>query len=251
MYRYHILIEYVGTNFVGWQIQKKGDSVQRAIQIVISKILKENISLIGSGRTDAGVHSKGQVAHVDILKKFSSKRLMDAINAYLLDYKIKITEVKPTIPDAHARFSAISREYEYVILNRYAPPALDDGRVWHQRIDLDIKNMKKAANYLVGTHDFTSYRATQCQSNSPIKTLDELSINKVFDKVFVRAKARSFLHHQVRNIVGTLKLVGSGKWDPEDVLSALEKKDRAAAGPTAPACGLTLINIEYPKEIYL
>ena len=161
------------------------------------------------------------------------------------------TDVKPTISEAHARCSAISREYEYVILNRSAPPALDDGRVWHQRIDLDIKNMKKAANHLVGTHDFTSYRATQCQSNSPIKTLDELSINKVFDKVFVRAKARSFLHHQVRNIVGTLKLVGSGKWDPEDVLSALEKKDRAAAGPTAPACGLTLINIDYPKDIYL
>ena len=249
--RFFLTIEYDGTDFIGWQKQNSGPSIQEKIEECIYKITQVKCSIYGSGRTDAGVHSKGQVAHVDILKKFSSKRLMDAINAYLLDYKIKITEVKPTIPDAHARFSAISREYEYVILNRSAPPALDDGRVWHQRIDLDIKNMKKAANYLVGTHDFTSYRATQCQSNSPIKTLDELSINKVFVKVIVRAKARSFLHHQVRNIVGTLKLVGSGKWNPEDVLSALDKKDRTAAGPTAPACGLTLIKIEYPKEIYL
>ena len=176
---------------------------------------------------------------------------MEAINSYLKGYKIKIVDVKETLPDAHARFSALNREYEYIILNRSAPPAIDEGRVWHQRKLLNIKKMEEAAKILEGTHDFTSFRASQCQSKSPIKTLDKLNILIKDEKIFIKAKAKSFLHHQVRNIVGTLKLVGSEKWNSGDVLTALEKKDRRAAGPTAPAFGLTLLKIEFPKNIFL
>ena len=249
--RFFLTIEYDGTNFVGWQKQSSGPSIQETIEGCIYKITQENISVYGSGRTDAGVHALGQVAHVDIKKDFEPSRLMEAINSYLKGYKIKIVDVKETLPDAHARFSALNREYEYIILNRSAPPAIDEGKVWHQRKLLNIKKMEEAAKILEGTHDFTSFRASQCQSKSPIKTLDKLNILIKDEKIFIKAKAKSFLHHQVRNIVGTLKLVGSEKWDSEDVLTALEKKDRRAAGPTAPAFGLTLLKIEFPKNIFL
>ena len=249
--RFLLTIEYDGSNFLGWQKQNCGPSIQEVIEDSIYKIIQIKTSIYGSGRTDAGVHATGQVAHVDIEKEFEPIRLMEAINAYLIDYRIKIINVRPTLPDAHARFSATSREYEYIILNRSAPPAIDEGRVWHQRKILNIKKMQEASKILEGTHDFTSYRASQCQSKSPIKTLDELTVSEENQKIIVKAKAKSFLHHQVRNIVGTLKLVGSEKWAPEDVLKALNKKDRTAAGPTAPACGLTLKDIEFPKNLFL
>tara|TARA_B100001250_G_scaffold141227_1_gene120838 strand:- start:166 stop:918 length:753 start_codon:yes stop_codon:yes gene_type:complete len=249
--RFFLTIEYDGSNFVGWQRQNSGPSIQEAVENSIYKIIQIRTSIYGSGRTDAGVHASGQVAHVDIEKEFQPMRLMEAINAYLIDYRIKIINVQTTLPDAHARFSATSREYEYVILNRAAPPAIDEGKVWHQRKILNIEKMQEAGKLLEGTHDFTSYRASQCQSKSPIKTLDNLTVFKENQKIIVRAKAKSFLHHQVRNIVGTLKLVGSEKWRPYEVINALDKKDRTAAGPTAPACGLTLKDIEFPKNIFL
>ena len=250
--RFFLTIEYDGSEYIGWQRQNSGLSVQEVVENSIYNIIQINVNIYGSGRTDAGVHATGQVAHVDIItKKFEENRLMDAINAYLLDHKIKVTDVRKTIDDAHARFSALSREYEYVILNRSAPPAIEEGKVWHQRRILNIKKMQEAASYFVGTHDFTSFRATQCQSKSPIKTLDELAVVQKENKIFIRAKAKSFLHHQVRNIVGTLKLVGSEKYKPEDIKLIFEKKDRTSAGPTAPAYGLTLVKIEFPQEIYL
>ena len=250
--RFFLTIEYDGSEYIGWQRQNSGLSVQEVIENCIYKIIQINLNIYGSGRTDAGVHSTGQVAHVDITtKEFEENRLMDAINAYLLDHKIKITHVRKTLDDAHARFSALSREYEYVILNRSAPPAIEEGKVWHQRKTLNVEKMREAARCFIGTHDFTSFRASQCQSKSPIKTLDKLEVVKKENKIFVRAKAKSFLHHQVRNIVGTLQLVGAGKCKPEEIKSVFEKKDRKSAGPTAPACGLTLVKIEFPEEIYL
>lgn len=250
--RFFLTIEYDGSEYIGWQRQNSGLSVQEVVENSIYKIIQINLNIYGSGRTDAGVHATGQVAHVDIItKEFEENRLMDAINAYLLDHKIKVTDVRKTIDDAHARFSALSREYEYVILNRSAPPAIEEGKVWHQRRILNIKKMQQAASYFLGTHDFTSFRATQCQSKSPIKTLDELAVVQKENKIFIRAKAKSFLHHQVRNIVGTLQLVGSEKYKPDDIKLIFKKKDRTSAGPTAPACGLTLVKIEFPQEIYL
>ena len=250
--RFFLTVEYDGSKYVGWQRQKSGLSVQEVVENSIYKIIQIKLNIYGSGRTDAGVHATGQVAHVDIItKEFEDNRLMDAINAYLLDHKIKIIHVRKTLDSAHARFSALSREYEYIILNRSAPPAIEEGKVWHQRKTLNIEKMQEAASYFVGTHDFTSFRAAQCQSKSPIKTLDKLLVVQKENKIFIRAKAKSFLHHQVRNIVGTLQLVGTEKCKPEDIKSVFQKKDRTAAGATAPACGLTLIKIEFPEKIYL
>ena len=251
MTRFFLTIEYDGTDFIGWQRQPSGISVQQCIEEAAQKITNKKITLYGAGRTDSGVHASGQVAHIDLPDKFNSNRVMEALNANLLNYRIKIVEVSIVKEDSHARFSALWRKYKYTILNRLAPPALSEGKVWHVRYPLDIESMKKAANYLIGTHDFTSFRASQCQSKSPVKTLSSLTIKEKNENVIIIAKAKSFLHHQVRNIVGTLQLVGCGKWSSEETIVALEKKNRTYAGPTAPAAGLILTDVKYPKRVYL
>ena len=252
MNRFFITIEYDGSGFLGWQKQEIGPSIQETLENAVKKFTKQSILVYGAGRTDAGVHASGQVAHLDLPDKFTSNRVMEAINAYLLDVRVKVIEVKSTVFDAHARFSAISREYEYSILNRSSPPALNAGKNWHQRLpQLDVDKMQIAANHLIGTHDFTSFRATQCQSKSPLKTLDLLTIERNGETINIKAKAKSFLHHQIRNIAGTLVLVGRGKWNPNQIVDCLKMKNRTAAGPTAPAEGLVLKKILYPNEIYI
>tara|TARA_B100000029_G_scaffold162944_1_gene159038 strand:- start:8657 stop:9412 length:756 start_codon:yes stop_codon:yes gene_type:complete len=250
MNRYFITIEYDGTNFIGWQKQNSGPSIQECIEIAVERFTNSKITLYGAGRTDAGVHASGQVAHLDLPKKFDSYQIVEAINAHLINQRIKIINVNHVKEDAHARFSALWRKYKYFILNRQAPPAINEGYVWHQKRTLDIEKMRTAAKFLTGTHDFSSFRATHCQSKSAIKTLDSLSLTKIKENIVITAKARSFLHHQVRNIVGSLKLVGSSKWEPEYIVDVINKKNRTAAGPTAPAEGLYLTEIKYPKKVY-
>ena len=251
MNRFFLTIEYDGANFIGWQKQNTGPSIQECVEKAVESFTNSKIILYGAGRTDAGVHASGQVAHLDLPNKFSSYQIMEAINAHLINTKIKIINVQLVKKEAHARFSALWRKYRYFILNRQAPPAINQGYVWHQKITLDIEKMKVASKYLIGTHDFSSFRATHCQSKSAVKTLDQISIIKKKESIVITVKARSFLHHQVRNIVGSLKLVGCGKWEPEYIVEVMNKKNRTAAGPTAPAAGLVLTEIKYPKKVYL
>ena len=209
-----------------------------------------DILVQGAGRTDSGVHATGQVAHLDVPDKFDANRVMEALNALTGDHPVSIIEAREVDSEAHARFSATGRRYLYRLLPRRQPPALDHGRVWHHRGGaLDPGAMQAAAALLVGRHDFTSFRASQCQADSPVRTLDELRIEPQGEELHIHAAARSFLHHQVRNIVGTLALVGAGKWTSEDVAAALAAKDRSAAGPTAPPEGLYLTGVTYPTGI--
>ena len=245
MKRYKIKIEYDGTPFIGWQRQDNGQSIQGTIEDSIKNIFEETVTIFGAGRTDAGVHASGQVAHLDLPKKFDSYQIVEAINAHLINQRIKIINVNHVKEDAHARFSALWRKYKYFILNRQAPPAINEGYVWHQKRTLDIEKMRTAAKFLTGTHDFSSFRATHCQSKSAIKTLDSLSLTTIKENIVITAKARSFLHHQVRNFVGSLSLIGIGKWEKKDLLRVLNTCKRTEAGPTAPAHGLYLADIKY------
>lgn len=245
MRRIKLIIEYEGTLFCGWQRQKSMPTIQKAIEDAFQDFLGEPVTVWGSGRTDAGVHARCQVAHVDISKTYNPFSIQGALNQRLRDIPITILSVEEVSSTFHARFSATSRAYEYCILNRRTPPAIDRTRAWWVIRPLCIESMREGAQYLLGHHDFTSFRDSQCQATSPLRTLDKLSIEKNHDLIIVEAKARSFLHHQVRNIVGTLKRVGEGVWAPEKVKEILEAKDRKAAGPTAPAHGLFLTNIEF------
>jgi tRNA pseudouridine38-40 synthase len=231
---------------VGWQRQRSGLSIQALLEAAVARLTGETVIVVGGGRTDSGVHALGQVAHLDLEKDLSPERLMGGLNAYLRPYPVAVLEVRTAAPDFHARFSALRKSYLYRILDRRAPPTLERGRVWHVPLRLDAERMHEAAQALVGRHDFTSFRASECQAKSPLKTLDLLHVRRAGAIVEVRAVARSFLHHQVRNIVGTLVEVGLGKrplgW-PAEVLQA---RDRRAAGPTAPAHGLYLERIDYP-----
>ena len=240
-----ISIEYDGAPFVGWQRQENGDSVQAAIEAAAEAFIGIPTPVSGAGRTDAGVHATGQVAHLDVPNRFDANRVMQALNAHLGKVPVTIHHAREVPATIHARFSAIGRRYLYRILPQRQKPALDLGRVWHQRQPLDSDRMNKAAQCLVGHHDFTSFRANQCQADSPIRTLDKLNVEQVGKEIHIHAEARSFLHHQVRNITGTLALVGIGKWDVLDVQQALAACDRAAAGPTAPPWGLYLVGIDY------
>lgn len=244
--RIFITIEYDGGPFVGWQRQDNGMSVQQILEEAARVLTGGVCPVQGAGRTDSGVHATGQVAHLDVPDKFDAVRVMAALNALTGDHPVTIRSAREVPADAHARFSATGRRYLYRILPRRAPPALDHGRVWHHRANLDVSAMQRAAEHLVGRHDFTSFRASQCQADSPLRTLDELLVESVGEEVHVHAAARSFLHHQVRNIVGTLALVGTGKWTPDDVAAALQARDRSAAGPTAPPEGLYLTGVTYP-----
>ena len=250
MTRYFLTIEYNGKGYVGWQRQKSGISVQQLIEEAIKGFSGKNVSIYAAGRTDSGVHASGQVAHVDLPDEYKNQKIILAINAHLRNTKIKIVDAQKVKQDAHARFSAIWREYKYTILNRVAPPALYDDFLYHQKHILDLKLMKKASEFLLGTHDFTSFRSTHCQSNSPIKTIDSIDIEREDSKIIFTFRAKSFLHHQVRNFVGSLQLIGLKKWKTDKLIKVLNQKDRSSAGPTAPASGLVLNFVKYPDSIY-
>ncbi len=245
MTRWRITVEYDGTPFVGFQRQANGPSVQAALEAAIERFSGEAATVHCAGRTDSGVHARGQVCHFDLARERTADTIRDAINAHLRPAPVAVLAAEAVPPDFHARFSATGRDYLYRIANRRAPLALEADRAWLVQAPLDACAMHAAAQRLVGRHDFSSFRAAECQANSPVKTLDALDVTRVEDEVRVEARARSFLHHQVRNMVGTLKLVGEGKWTADDVAAALAARDRAASGPTAPACGLYLMAVRY------
>ncbi|WP_420548977.1 tRNA pseudouridine(38-40) synthase TruA [Curvivirga sp.] len=246
MKRWKITIEYDGGPYVGWQRQNNGPSIQQSLEEAINAFSQEEIYVQGAGRTDAGVHATGQVAHFDMIKEMTDLKIREAINAQLRNNSISVLEVEEVDMEWHARFSAVGRAYLYRILDRRARPALDKGRVWHCRTRLDHEAMHGAAQRLIGQHDFSSFRASECQAESPIKTLDKLDVSRHGDEIHIIVEAKSFLHHQVRNFAGTLQLVGSGRWTADDITKALEAKDRQAGGPTAPSDGLYLTTVIYP-----
>jgi len=246
--RYKLTIEYDGTGLVGWQRQANGVSVQEALETAFERFCGERLTVFGAGRTDAGVHALAQVAHVDLAREMDLETIRGAINHYLRPHAISILDVVPAPPGFDARLSAKSRRYLYRILNRRAPPALERGRIWHVAPPLDAEAMQAGARHLVGHHDFSTFRDSLCQAKSPVKTLDVLDVTQHGEEIRIAAQARSFLHHQVRNMAGTLKLVGLGQWRPEDVATALAARDRRAGGPTAPAEGLALVAIDYRED---
>jgi tRNA pseudouridine38-40 synthase len=243
--RWKLTIEHDGRPYVGWQRQAEGRSVQAEIEQAIAKFSGETVRVNGAGRTDAGVHALAQVAHFDLERDTDGRTVREALNAYLRPEPIAILSAELAPPGFDARLSARYRRYRYVVLNRPARAALDIGRVWHVYYALDIAAMRAAAGHLLGHHDFSSFRAAECQAKSPVKTLDRLDIVQEGDTVNFEVGARSFLHHQVRNMVGTLILVGRGKWTPSQVADALAARDRSAAGPTAPPDGLYLVGVDY------
>ncbi|HTV69904.1 MAG TPA: tRNA pseudouridine(38-40) synthase TruA [Rhizobiaceae bacterium] len=247
MPRYRLDIEYDGGPYAGWQRQAGQHSVQAAIEQAILGFCGEEVTIRGAGRTDAGVHASGQVAHVDLAKDWPADTVRDAVNAHLRQAKesVSVTDASLVADDFDARFSAAGRHYIYRVLNRRSPPALERGRAWHVVQPLDAAAMHEAGQVLVGKHDFTTFRSIQCQAKSPVKTLDRLDVERNGDLIEIRASARSFLHNQVRSMVGTLKRVGEGAWTASDVKAALEAMDRAACGPVAPPEGLYLVKVDY------
>jgi tRNA pseudouridine38-40 synthase len=243
--RYKLTVEYDGTGLVGWQRQANGLSIQQALETAVERFCGERLTVFGAGRTDAGVHALAQAAHVDLARAADPETIRSAVNYHLRPHRISLVQVEPSPPGFDARRSAIGRVYRYRILNRRAPPALERARVWHVAPPLDLEAMREGARHLVGHHDFSTFRDSLCQARSPVKTLDALELCRDGEEIHITARARSFLHHQVRNMVGTLKLVGLGRWQPDDVARALAARDRRAGGPTAPAGGLTLIAVEY------
>jgi tRNA pseudouridine38-40 synthase len=247
--RYKLTIEYDGTGLVGWQRQPQGLSVQEALETAAAKFCGETVTVHGAGRTDAGVHAVAQVAHLDLARDRPAEIVRGALNHYLRETPISVLAVEPARADFDARLSAIQRVYLYRILNRRAPAALERGRVWRVAPPLDAEAMAEGADQLIGHHDFTTFRDRLCQARSPLRTLDALEVSRSGDEIRIEARARSFLHRQVRNMVGTLELVGIGRWQPKDVGKALALRDRRAGGPTAPAKGLYLVEIRYPAAI--
>jgi tRNA pseudouridine38-40 synthase len=245
MPRYKLLLEYDGGPFVGWQRQGNGPSVQAALEDAVLGYCQERVIVHGAGRTDAGVHALGQVAHVDLVREAPAKTVCDAINFHLRPNPIVVLAAEPVEAGFHARFSAKQRRYRYRILNRQSPPALERGRAWWVPVSLDVDAMADAAAGLIGRHDFSTFRAALCQAASPVKTIDDLMVTRQEETVLIDIRARSFLHHQVRNIAGSLSLVGRGKWSQADFAAALAARDRRRGGPTAPACGLYLVAVSY------
>jgi tRNA pseudouridine38-40 synthase len=249
MTRWALLLEYDGTPFVGWQRQINGPSVQEVLEQAASHLnAGRPVASIVAGRTDARVHAEGQVAHIDLPDGHSAKAVRDALNFHMKPHPVVVLNAVVVPGDWSARFSADRRAYRFRILNRCSRPAIMAGRIWHVPAPLDATAMHAAAQCLLGRHDFTSFRAASCQAKSPIRTLDRLDVVRNDDIIEVMTEARSFLHHQVRNFVGTLKLVGEGRWPIERVTAALEARNRAAAGPTAPPEGLTLTKVGYPDD---
>ena len=245
MPRYRLLIEYDGGPFQGWQTQANGPSVQAALEAAVHAFSGERVAVTGAGRTDTGVHATGQVAHLDLERDWPAKTVRDAVNAHLVPQPVTVLAADAADPEFHARFSATGRRYLFRILDRRSPPALERGRVWHVRKALDEAAMAEAARALIGRHDFTTFRDAQCQAQSPVRTLDELTVTRVGEEVRLEYAARSFLHRQVRSITGTLAEVGAGRWTPVDVRAALDARSRAACGPVAPPEGLYLTAVSY------
>jgi len=246
MYRYQICIEYVGTNFIGWQIQKKGNSVQKFVQSIISKIIKEEISVVGSGRTDAGVHAWGQSAHFECKKKIiNSYKFIKSLNFFLNKKQVSITTLKKRNSNFNARYSAKERIYEYVIINRLAPPSIEKNRAWHIRKKLDLEMIKKGAKKLFGTCNFSTFRASNCYSKSPIRTLKKIKVKRLNEKITIQFKSKSFLRNQVRSMVGCLKYLGEKKWSLKKFESVFKSKKRKLCAPPAPAHGLYLLKVNY------
>ena len=252
MTRYKLLVEYDGAGFVGWQRQTNGPSVQQALEDAVAGFSGETVRVYGAGRTDAGVHAAGQVAHFDLEKAPDAKTVANALNAHLRPLAVAVLGAEAVGDDFHARTSARQRHYLYRMVNRRAAPALARGRAWHVQVELDAGLMHHAAQVLVGRHDFTSFRASLCQAASPVKTMDEIRIEQTDTgagtEFRFHLRARSFLHNQVRSIVGTLERVGAGSWAPEDVRAALEARDRAACGPVCPPDGLYLMGVGYADD---
>ncbi len=248
MPRYRIDIEYDGGPYAGWQRQADQPSAQAAIERAIHAFSGEEVTIRGAGRTDAGVHARGQVAHFDLRREWQADRVMAAVNAHLVSAgeTVAVISAAGVTEEFDARFSAVARHYLFRILNRRAPAALERGQVWHVARALDADAMHTAAQHLVGKHDFTTFRSVQCQAKSPVKTLDRLDVTRDGDVIEIRASARSFLHNQVRSMVGTLKRVGEGAWNESDVKAALDAADRARCGPVAPPDGLYLMRVDYP-----
>jgi tRNA pseudouridine38-40 synthase len=245
MPRYRLLIEYDGAPFVGWQRQANGRSVQQAIEEAAEAFCGEAARIAGAGRTDAGVHASGQVAHLDLARDWPDDTVRDALNAHLRPEPVAILAAARAGDGFDARHSATRRHYRYLIVNRRAPLALEQGKAWHVARPLDHSAMHLAAQALVGNHDFTTFRSTECQSASPVKTLDRLDVSRQGERIVIEVSARSFLHNQVRSMVGSLKLVGEGRWSAEDVAEALAARDRRACGPVAPPDGLCLVRVDY------
>ena len=244
--RYKLTIEYQGEPFSGWQRQQEQPSVQAAIETAITRFCGETVTLYAAGRTDAGVHACGQVAHVDLAHAVPGDRLRDAVNAHLRPAPIAILAAEQVPATFHARFDATRRAYRYRIVNRRAPLTLDRGLAWQVARPLDAAKMHLAAQALVGQHDFTTFRAAGCQARSPLKTLSEISVTRHGEEIEIAVAARSFLHHQVRSITGSLKLVGEGKWPVSAIAEILAAQDRSRCGPVAPAAGLYLMQVDYP-----
>jgi tRNA pseudouridine38-40 synthase len=245
MPRYKLTIEYDGAPFVGWQVQDNGLSVQAVLAAAIAAFCGDSVEVRGAGRTDAGVHALGQVAHVDLKKDHDADTVRDALNAHLRPHPIGVLQAEQVPDSFDARFSATRRHYRYRLINRRADLALDRGRAWRIPLPLDTDAMHAAAQRLVGKHDFTTFRAAECQARSPVKTLDLLDVARSGEEVQIVAAARSFLHNQVRSMVGSLVRVGEGKWSAGDLAGALAARDRAACGPVAPPEGLYLVRVEY------
>jgi tRNA pseudouridine38-40 synthase len=245
MPRYKLVIEYDGTPFTGWQFQADGRSVQQAVEDAIARFTGSAVRIYCAGRTDAGVHAIHQVVHVDLDGDWRPDTVRDATNAHLRPAPVSVLSAAIVPETFSARMSALERTYLYRILNRRSPPALDIARVWHVPWPLDATLMHAAAQTLVGRHDFTTFRAAECQANSPVRTLDRLAVERFGDEIRVHAAARSFLHHQVRSIVGTLAKAGAGRWSVADVRAALDARDRSRCGPMAPSAGLYLVGVAY------
>ncbi|MFC3675900.1 tRNA pseudouridine(38-40) synthase TruA [Ferrovibrio xuzhouensis] len=249
MPRFRLTLEYDGSNFAGWQRQAGQPSVQQALEDAVQAMSGQNVDTIVAGRTDAGVHARGQVVHFDLDRDrdrdFTPDRLRDGLNFYLREARVAVLDAAIVDAEFSARLSATARHYLYRILNRRPPPGLEAGRVWHVPVALDADAMHRAAQALVGHHDFTSFRSSECQAKSPLRTMDAVAVTRSGEEVHVTVRSRSFLHNQVRIMVGTLKLVGEGRWSADDVRVALEKCERSAAGPTAPPDGLYLMRVDY------
>ncbi len=249
MPRYKLVIEYDGTPFTGWQHQQNGRSVQQAVEEAIQRFAGEAVRIQCAGRTDAGVHATHQVAHVDLARDWRTDTVRDATNAHLRPEPIAVVSAEVVPESFNARMSAVKRHYIYRILNRRAPAALELNRVWAVPWRLDAALMHEAAQHLVGRHDFSTFRAAECQANSPIRTLDRLDVTRIGDEIRIAACARSFLHHQVRSIVGTLAQAGAGRWSVQAVKDALDARDRKRCGPMAPSAGLYLVGVDYPPVL--
>ena len=245
MQRYKIKIEYEGTPFVGWQFQKNGKSIQEVLQNAIFKFSKEKVTVIGAGRTDSGVHALGQTAHFDLKKSINKKKILPAINQNIENNSVTVLKVNKTNKKFHARHDAKKRTYRYLIVNRQSPLALQKNKAWHIRKKLDLLSMKKGAKFLLGTHDFSTFRASACGAKSPIRTMEKIQIKKNKDKITLQFTSKSFLQQQVRSMVGCLKYLGECKWNLKDFIKSFKSKNRLKCAPPAPACGLYLVKVEY------